>query len=91
MKRSCLLALLVALAAVPPAFAAEQDAELKAAQAELKLAMDSLQAAGRGYGESRNEALVHVKRAIREIRLGLLDAAVEREHGPQYRHGDEGR
>lgn len=84
-----LLALSVMVAA--PAFAEERDGELKAAQAELRLALDSLQAAARTYGEARNEALVHVKRALREIRLGILDAAVEREHGPQYRHGDEGR
>ena len=90
-RRICALALLAALLAAAPLFAAEQDGELKAAQAELKLALESLQTAGRAYGESRNEALVHVKRAMREIRLGLLDAAVEREHGPQYRHGDEGR
>ena len=86
-----LAALLVALVVTGPAFAAEQDGELKAAQVELKLALDALQAAGRSYGEARNEALVHVKRAMREIRLGLLDAAVEREHGPQFSHGDEGR
>ena len=84
---SRVLVLLVLLAAVP-AFAAEQDPELKAAQAELKLAMDYLQAAGRAYGEFRGEALAHVKRALHEIRLGILDATVEREHGPQYRHSD---
>ena len=84
-----LITLPVALVLAAPAFA--EDGELKAAQAELRLALESLQAAGRAYGEARNEALVHVKRAMREIRLGILDAAVEREHGPQYRHGDEGR
>jgi hypothetical protein len=82
---------LLALLAVAPGYAAEQDPELKAAQAELKLAKDYLEAAGREYGEVRSEALVHVKRALREIRLGLIDATVEREHGPQYRHSDEGR
>jgi hypothetical protein len=90
MSRTVVVLIATVLAAVP-ALAAEQDGELKAAQAELKLALDSLQSAGRTYGEARNEALVHVKRAMREIRLGLLDAAVEREHGPQYSHGDEGR
>ena len=85
------LALPLVLLAATPALAADQDGELKAAQAELRLALDSLQAAGRTYGEARNEALVHVKRAMREIRLGILDAAVEREHGPQYRHGDDAR
>ena len=66
--------------------AAEPDPELKAAQAELKLAQDDLRAAGRSYGESRGEAIEHVKRALREIRLGLLDAAQAREHGPNYQH-----
>ena len=80
---------LVAVLLAVPAVADEQDPELKAAQAELKLAKEYLEAAGRAYGESRNEALAHVKRAMREIRLGLIDAAVEREHGPQYRHGDD--
>ena len=87
---SRVLVLLALLSAVP-AFAAEQDPELKAAQAELKLARDYLEAAGRAYGESRSEALAHLKRALREIRLGLIDATVEREHGPQYRHSDEDR
>jgi hypothetical protein len=79
---------LVGLLAAVPAFAAEQDPEMKAAQAELKLAKDYLEAAGRAYGEFRGEALAHVKRALREIRLGIIDATVEREHGPQYRHSD---
>ena len=81
-----LLALPVVLLAAAPALAAEQDGELKAAQVELKLAQDYLQSAGRAYGEHRNEALVHVKRAMREIRLGILDAAVVREHGPGHEH-----
>jgi hypothetical protein len=79
-------ALLVALVVSGAALAGEQDGELKAAQVELKLAQDYLQAAGRAYGEHRNEALVHVKRALREIRLGLLDAATAREHGPGHEH-----
>ena len=81
--------LVLLLAAAAPA--ADQDGQLKAAQQELKLAQEYLQAAGRRYGEHRNEALVAVKRALREIRLGLLDAAAAREHGPQFRHRDEGR
>ena len=80
---------LLALLAAGPAFAAEQDPELKAAQAELKLAKDYLDAAGRAYGEFRGEALAHVKRALREIRLGIIDATVERENGPQYHHADD--
>jgi hypothetical protein len=79
-------ALLVILTLTGAAPAAEQDGELKAAQVELKLAQDYLQSAGRAYGEHRNEALVHVKRALREIRLGILDAAVAREHGPGHEH-----
>jgi len=82
-RLGALLAILVLSSSVP---AAEQDGELKAAQAELKLAQDDLQSAGRAYGEHRNEALVHVKRALREIRLGILDAAVAREHGPGHEH-----
>ena len=45
-------ALLVALVVSGVAFAAEQDGELKAAQVELKLAQDYLQAAGRAYGSA---------------------------------------
>lgn len=90
MSRRAILALAALLVATPAA-AAEQDGELKAAQQELKLARDLLEAAGRQFGEHRNEALVHVKRAIREIRLGLLDAAVEREHGPRFEHADDRR
>lgn len=78
--------LLAVLALSGAALAAEQDGEMKAAQAELKLAQDHLQSAGRAYGEHRSEALVHVKRALREIRLGILDAAVAREHGPGHEH-----
>jgi hypothetical protein len=70
MMRLGILLMLLALAG--GAAAADQDGELKAAQGELKLAQEYLQAAGRNYGEQRNEALVHVKRALREIRLGLL-------------------
>ena len=77
---------LAVLVASGRTLAAEADLELKAAQAELKLAQDDLQAAGRAYGEFRGEAIEHVKRALREIRLGLLDAAQEREHGPNYQH-----
>jgi hypothetical protein len=84
MMRLGILLMLLALAG--GAAAADQDGELKAAQGELKLAQEYLQAAGRNYGEQRNEALVHVKRALREIRLGLLDAAHEREHGPGHEH-----
>jgi len=84
------LALVAILAAAPAFGAAEQDPELKAAQAELRLAKDYLESASRSYGEARSEALEHVKRAIREIRLGILDATVEREHGPQFHHGDDG-
>jgi hypothetical protein len=80
------LAILVASGA---SLAADQDPELKAAQAELKLAQGSLQAAGRSYGEFRGDALEHLKRAQREIRLGLLDAAQAREHGPNYEHKHE--
>lgn len=85
------VALLATLLVTVPTSAAEQDGQLKAAQQELKLAKDQLESAGRQYGEHRNEALVHVKRALREIRLGLLDAATEREHGPQHEHADERR
>ena len=81
-----LVLLVAALIMSGGALAAEQDGELKAAQVELKLAQEYLQAAGRAYGEHRSEALVHVKRALREIRLGLLDAAQAREHGPGHEH-----
>ena len=84
MRRLGALAMVLVLSGA--ALALEQDGELKAAQSELKLAQDYLQSAGRAYGEHRNEALVHVKRALREIRLGILDAAVAREHGPGHEH-----
>ena len=79
-------ALVIVLALSGAALGLEQDGELKAAQSELKLAQDYLQSAGRAYGEHRNEALVHVKRALREIRLSILDAAVVREHGLGHEH-----
>jgi len=85
-----LVVLLAILVVSSSTLAAEQDPELKTAQQELKLAQQYLQAAGRSYGEYRNEALVHVKRALREIRLGLLDAAQEREHGPGHEHSRGG-
>jgi hypothetical protein len=62
------------------------DLELRAAQAELKLARRTLQNAPRRYEGRRQEAMDHVKAALREIRLGLLDAASDREHSPQQRH-----
>jgi hypothetical protein len=65
---------------------AEPDPELRAAQAELRLAKSYLEAARGAYGGHRQTAIAHVKRAIREIRLGLLDAAVAREHGAPRPH-----
>ena len=65
---------------------ADFDLELRAAQQELKLARRGLQNAPRRYEGRRQEAMDHVKAALREIRLGLLDAASDREHSPQQRH-----
>lgn len=65
---------------------AEFDLELHAAQQELKLARRLLQNAPRRYEGRREQAIDHVKAALRQIRLGLLDAASEREHPPAQRH-----
>lgn len=65
---------------------AEPDPELRTAQAELRLAQAQLSAMQGGYGGHRKAAIDHIKRAIREIKLGLLDAAVAREHGERNPH-----
>jgi hypothetical protein len=66
--------------------AAEFDLELHAAQQELKLARRLLQNAPKRYEGRREKAMDHVKAAQRQIRLGLLDAASEREHPPAQQH-----
>lgn len=86
-RPALLIALLAAL--LLPARAGlgvDFDLELRAAQQELKLARRILQNAPRRYEGRRQEAMDHVKAALREIRLGLLDAASDREHSPQQRH-----
>ena len=65
---------------------AEADLELRAAQQELKLAKAWLDSASRRYQGHRLEAIAHVRRALREVRLGLLDAAAAREHGRDGAH-----
>lgn len=65
---------------------AEPDPQLHAAQAELRLAKSYLDSAQGAYGGHRRTAIDHVKRAMREIKLGLLDAAVAREHGEPRPH-----
>ena len=65
---------------------AEFDLELHAAQQELKLARRLLQNAPKRYEGRREKAMDHVKAAQRQIRLGLLDAASEREHPPAQQH-----
>jgi hypothetical protein len=81
--RWLLVAVVVLVAAVP---GAEPDPELHAAQAELRLAKSELDAMQGAYGGHRRAAIDHVKRAMREIKLGLLDAAVAREHGEPRPH-----
>lgn len=68
------------------AIGAEFDLELRAAQQELKLARRLLQNAPKRYEGRREKAMDHVKAAQRQIRLGLLDAASEREHPPAQQH-----
>ena len=65
---------------------ADLDLELHAAQQELKLARRLLQNAPKRYEGRREKAMDHVKAAQRQIRLGLLDAASEREHPPAQQH-----
>ena len=68
------------------AFGDEPDVELRTAQQELKLAKAYLDAVHGSYDGHRRRAIDHVKRATREIKLGLLDAAVAREHGEPHPH-----
>ena len=86
--RPALIVVLLAALLVPVrvAVGVDFDLELRAAQQELKLARRRLQNAPRRYEGRRQEAMDHVKAALREIRLGLLDAASDREHSPQQRH-----
>jgi hypothetical protein len=65
---------------------AEPDAQLRTAAQELKLAKTYLDSVRGSYGGHRRRALEHVKRASQEIKLGLLDAAVAREHGEPHPH-----
>jgi len=65
-----LLALAIPLLLVAPAHAAG-DHELLAAQQELKIARDHLQAAGPDYAGHRRAAIDAIDRALQEIRQGL--------------------
>jgi hypothetical protein len=64
------LAAAVLLLAVVPAGAAG-DHELLAAQQELKIARDHLQAAGPDYQGHRRAAIEAIDQALKEIRSGL--------------------
>jgi hypothetical protein len=83
--RSLVLAGLLALLA-PGGASGEPELELRAAQQEIKLARSHLQAAPGRWEGRRRRALDHLKEALRQVRLALLDAAVAREHGA----GDHG-
>ena len=50
---------------------AEEDAELRAAQRELKQARAHLQQADRDYDGHRRQAVEHLDEALREVRLAL--------------------
>ena len=63
------VALAIVLAATPAVAAG--DHELQAAQAELKIARDHLEAAGPDYGGHRRAAIDLIDRAQQEIRRGL--------------------
>jgi len=65
-----LLALAIPLLLAAPAHAVG-DHELLAAQQELKIARDHLQAAGPDYAGHRRAALDAIDRALQEIRQGL--------------------
>jgi hypothetical protein len=84
-------AVLATALAFPAAARGEPDGELRAAQAEIKLARTYLQAAPGRYEGARRRALDHVKQALRQVRLALLDAASEREHGAEGHDGDPPR
>jgi hypothetical protein len=56
---------------------ADENAPLRAAQEELKIARGHLQDAGREYGGHRRSALEHVNQALVEIRLALRGVKTE--------------
>ena len=57
------------------------DHEMLAAQQELKLAKDHLRDAGTEYEGHRRNAVEHIDRALKEIRLGLEISKGRREGG----------
>ena len=74
------LALALPLLFLAAAARATDDHELLAAQQELKIARDHLQAAGPEYAGHRRAAVEAVDRALQEIRQGL---EVSRVGGPK--------
>ena len=74
------LALAILLLLLATAARATDDHELLAAQQELKIARDHLQAAGPEYAGHRRAAIDAVDRALQEIRQGL---EVSRAGGPR--------
>ncbi len=76
---------LLLLAAAP--VAAGSDHEMLAAEQELKIARDHLQAAGTEYGGHRRAAIDHLDEALRELREGLkLSRGEGRGREPESRH-----
>jgi flagellar motility protein MotE (MotC chaperone) len=70
--RMMLLAL--ALVALVGRAVAEENAEMRAAESDLRSARSHLQAAARDYAGHRRAAIEHVDRALGDIREGLAAA-----------------
>jgi hypothetical protein len=66
---------------------AGSDHEMLAAEQELKIARDHLQAAGTEYGGHRRAAIDHLDEALRELREGLkLSRSEGRARDHEARH-----
>jgi hypothetical protein len=76
------LAIIMGVLLVVATAGAEEDAEMRAAQRELKQARAHLQQADRDYQGHRRHAVEHLDEALREVK-----AALETEQGKQ----DSGR
>jgi uncharacterized membrane protein YccC len=60
---------------------AEEDAEMRAAQRELKQARAHLQQADRDYQGHRRQAVEHLDEALREVRAALETQQGEKDSG----------
>jgi len=86
-----LLGIVVGILLAVATVGAEEDAEMRAAQRELKQARAHLQQADRDYQGHRRRAVEHLDEALREVRAGLETKQDKKDSGrrPEKKTGPD--